>query len=87
MALVDSEFINGELNADPCNFVLALPRWKFGFNLPAFILPIPPPIPIPTINFQLSCDPTKPISVSAGVAWGGGQEPNYNKSPDLEEII
>ena len=84
---VDSQFDSGELNADPCNFKLALPRWKFGIRLPTIHLPLPIPIPIPKLNFELSCDPTHPISMSAGVEWGGGNTPVYQKSPDLEEII
>lgn len=67
-----------------CGFNLSLPKFGVAFALfiPTFQLPA---IPLPFLNFQLSCDPTKPISVSAGVAYGGGRAPNQPPSADLDE--
>lgn len=86
MVDANASFTEPQLNADPCNFVLVPPSFSFSFTLPS--LPnFPPTLPLPSFHFELSCSPDNPISVSADVEWGGGQTPNYNKSPDLEEVI
>lgn len=69
-----------------CGFNLFFPPtiyFKFGFNLPSFHFPPP----LPTFNFSLSlnCDINNPISVSAGITWGGGRKVNAAPDPDLLE--
>lgn len=83
MAIVDAGFTDPELNADICKFKLALPKFTLGFKIPTF--KFPPDLPIPKLNFELSCDPTHPISVSADVEYGGGRIPIFNTDPDDDE--
>ncbi len=64
-----------EVTAEICNFSLHVPNIPLP---PQFILPaidFPPPLPIPKVSFALSCDPNKPIDLSAGIAFGGGRIP------------
>lgn len=75
----DASFGAPSLNANLCKFQLKLPSFKVGFRLPG-IFPIP--IPIPKFGFALSCDPSKPIDVTAGVSFGGGRLPCFVQSPD-----
>ncbi len=65
----------GEIKAEICNFSLKLPNIEIPptFKLPP--LPFPPPLPIPKLSFSLSCDPSKPIDISAGLSFGGGKIP------------
>lgn len=62
-----------DVSAQICNFSRKLPNIPLP---PQFILPdidFPPKLPIPKFSFALSCDPNKPIDLSAGIAWGGGR--------------
>jgi hypothetical protein len=65
-----------------------------GFAIPSFLFilkfllpPLPFPLPLPTFNFSigLNCDLNNPINVSAGLTWGGGRKPSYDRDPDEAE--
>lgn len=74
----------GDIKASLCEFSFTLPSFPIP---PVFVLPpipFPPPLPIPKISFSLSCDPNKPIDISAGIAWGGGKIPCVLPDPDQE---
>ena len=64
---------DAELKADLCSFSFKLPSIpfppKFSFKIPLFAFPFP----IPKFSFQLSCDPSKPIDITAGLEFGGGR--------------
>lgn len=64
---------DGELKASLCEFSLKLPSFPFP---PAFSIkiPFPPPFPFPKFSFALSCDPSKPIDITAGIEFGGGRQ-------------
>lgn len=67
----NADFTAPELNASLCEFSLKLPSFSFGFVLPS--IPFPPVLPLPKFGFELSCDPSKPIDISAGLEFGGGR--------------
>jgi hypothetical protein len=72
-----------------CGYSLALPRFKFGLSL--FIkLPFafPPAIPFPFLAFKLSCDPSNPVDITAGLKqpFGGGRTYNAPPDPDLDDV-
>jgi hypothetical protein len=81
----DVKFGAPSLNASLCEFKLKLPTFSFGFTLPP--LPFPPVIPFPKFGFALSCDPSKPISVSAGIKFGGGRLPCFDSGPDDVDLF
>lgn len=70
--------------ASVCGFGIGLPRIHFPFppSIPslAFLTNL---IPIPFLGFRLTCDPSKPIDVTAGLnlPFGGGRTPNGGTSP------
>lgn len=70
--------------ASICGFSLGLPKFPIPPKLKLPALPIPP-LPIPRLSFQLTCDPNKPIDVSAGLSFGGGKLPCSDPNPDDEE--
>jgi len=78
----DASFNAPSVNASLCNFSIKLPSFKVGFNfaLPAFALPFP------KFGFALSCDPSAPISVSAGLEFGGGKVACFDVSPDSSDV-
>lgn len=82
MGIVD--FNEPELNASPCSFELRLPKLSLSFKFP---IPFPPPfaLPIPMLRFALSCDLSKPLDVTAGIAPGGGRTAQYDPDPDDED--
>ena len=67
--------------ASICGFTLGLPRFSFGFLLPA--IKFPPDIPFPFLGFRLTCDLSKPIDITAGLnlPFGGGRTPNNDPLP------
>lgn len=67
----DASFNAPSLNASLCEFRLKLPSFTFGFVLPP--IPFPPTLPFPKFGFELSCDPSNPIDISAGLEFGGGR--------------
>jgi hypothetical protein len=75
----------GEIKASLCEFSLKFPNIKIPpeFTLPE--IPFPPPLPIPKLSFELSCDPNKPIDITAGLKFGGGRIPCVMPDPDLTE--
>ena len=85
MAIVKSDFDSGAVEAEGCSIKIALPTWTLGFKIPP--IPFPPPLPIPRLSLVLSCDPSKPLDVSAGVEWGGGRKSQVDKSPDDDEEL
>ncbi len=72
--------------ASVCGFSIGLPRFSFGFLLPT--IPFPPSIPLPFFGFRLTCDPSKPIDVTAGLnlPFGGGRTPNGDPSPFTNDV-
>ncbi len=73
------------VKAIPCGFCISLPKFSLAFFLPKFSFPPLIPIPFLGLSLTLSCDLSKPISVSAGIDFGGGRKPNHDKDPDLSE--
>jgi hypothetical protein len=74
--------------ASLCGFSLGLPKFSFGFKLPSSsALSFPPAIPLPFVAFKLSCDPKKPVDVTAGLKlpFGGGRPNNMPADPDDNE--
>lgn len=71
--------------ASICGFSLGLPRFSFSFFLPS--IPFPPPLPSFFISFKLTCDPTHPVDVTAGLnlPFGGGRTMNADPDPDLDD--
>jgi|SRR5208282_410025 len=71
--------------ASVCGLSLGLPKFTLGFKLPS--LSFPPAIPIPFIAFKLSCNPTNPVDVTAGLKlpFGGGRPNNAPPDPDDQE--
>lgn len=75
----------GEVVASICGFDLTLPDIDIP---PKFFLPsidFPPPFPIPKLAFSLTCDPDKPIDITAGIEFGGGRIPCYVPNEDDED--
>jgi len=56
--------------------------FKFGFVIPSFGIQFPPPLPTIKLSLALNCDLNNPLSVDAGVKWGGGRTPNADPNPD-----
>ncbi len=81
----DVSFSKPTLNANPCNFSFTLPSFTVTLVLPTIPFPPPLPFPIPSFEFKLSCSLDQPISVSAGLTWGGGKIPCFEPSPDEEQ--
>ncbi len=81
----DPKFGAPSVNADLCHFQIKLSSFSIGFLLPP--IPFPPPIPIPKFGFALSCDPSKPVSVNAGIDFGGGRLPCFDASPDNVDLF
>ncbi len=75
------DFEEPTLNADPCNFSLSIKFPSFNFVLPNLSIDFPPDLSL-YFNFELSCDLSKPINVSAGVGPGGGRVPAMDPDPD-----
>lgn len=78
--------------ASSCSFSLPLtiPSFSPSFKLPPISLPGIPTLPIPFVAFKFSCDPTKPIDVTAGLPasskqFGGGRVNNAPPDQDLNE--
>lgn len=70
--------------AGTCGISLAPPRFVFGVSL-ALPFAFPPKPPSLNLSFKLSCDPTNPVDVSGGLAWGAGRESNVPPDPDDTE--
>lgn len=70
--------------ASVCGFDFTIPTIPFP---PTLSLPFsfPPPFPIPKFNFALTCDPSNPIDITAGLENGGGRIACIDDDPDLEE--
>lgn len=68
--------------ASVCDIKIELPSIPFPPKLTISGIPFPPPFPIPKFGFKLSCDPKKPIDVTAGLAWGGGKLSCSDKDPN-----
>lgn len=66
-----------------CGF--GIPPIGFKFSLSLGGLSFPPAIPIPFLQLALNCDLTNPLSVNAGLAYGGGRTPNADPDPDYAE--
>jgi len=81
--IVEGSFSKPELNASPCDFKLKLPSFSIRINLPS--IPFPPALPTLAFHFALSCDLANPISVSGGVAYGGGKVASFDSDPDMQE--
>jgi hypothetical protein len=83
-AQVDFGKPGASVTAKTCDISFSLPSIPFP---PALSVPFafPPAFPIPKLNFSLSCDPTEPIDISAGLANGGGRIACIDDDPDLEE--
>jgi hypothetical protein len=79
MAVVGFDKSEEEI-ALPCGLSFKVPTFLFGFTLPT--IAFPPPIPIPVFGFSLSCNPTDPINITAGLDYGGSRTPRYEQSPD-----
>lgn len=75
----------GDIKASLCEFSFKFPDIKIPpvFNLPD--IPFPPPLPIPKLAFSLSCDPNKPIDITAGLAFGGGRIACYDSGDEEAE--
>ncbi len=73
------------VKAIPCGFCISLPKFSLSFLLPKFSFPPLIPIPFLGLSLTLSCDLSKPISVSAGIRFGGGRVPNHDRDADLSE--
>lgn len=82
-ASASASFTAPKVNASPCNFSLTLPKFTFGFVLPAFSFP--PPIPFPRLRLKLSCDLSNPVDISADFGPGGGRKSNADPSPDADD--
>lgn len=72
-----------EVNAQICGFSIRLPKFSISFLLPA--INFPPKLPIPRFSLQLTCDPSNPIDVSAGLGYGGGRTSNADPDPDASD--
>ncbi len=59
--------------------------FKFGFVLPPLPFQFPPPLPKVHVGLALNCDLSNPLSVSAGVSFGGGRASNAPADPDLDD--
>lgn len=73
---VDVEFGKigeGKTVASICGFDIKIPSFPFPPKLTISGIPFPPPFPFPKFGFALSCDPKKPIDITAGLKWGGGR--------------
>lgn len=85
MAVVSFDVATTATVNGPCGLSLGLPTFglSFGFKLPS----IPPFPALPSLNlaFKLSCDPSKPLDISAGVPFGGGRTTNIGPDPDLDD--
>ncbi len=66
----------------PCGFSFGLPKFSFSFTVTLPDLPAIPALPSFNFAFNLSCDPSKPIDISAGLPYGGGREAHYDPDPD-----
>lgn len=76
----------GKVLASICGFSLKIPDIPIppvSIRLPS-LADLLPKIPIPTLSFALSCDPTKPIDITAGLPFGGGRIPCVLPDPDEE---
>lgn len=83
-ANADAGFADDPSAATLCGFTFPpFPFFKFGFSLAG--LKFPPALPIPKIGLAINCDLNNPLSVTAGVAWGGGRNPNGYPDPDAVE--
>jgi hypothetical protein len=54
--------------------------FKFGFTLPPL-----PQLPIPHLSLGLNCNLSNPLSVNAGLTYGGGRTSNAPPDPDMQE--
>lgn len=79
-----TSFDKPDVNAANCQFQIKFPSFAFGVTIPS--LPFPPILPFPTFGFELSCDPSKPINVSAGLAFGGGRVACFDTNPDQSDV-
>jgi hypothetical protein len=80
-ASVDAGLADSPTAASLCGFKFP-PEifFKFGFKLPS--INFPPPLPIPHIQLALNCDLNNPLSVDAGLSYGGGRSSNADPNPD-----
>ena len=79
-------FSTPEVPALPCSISPAIPPITLGVSLPIpGGISIPPKLPELNVHFKLSCDPTDPVSVTGGLAWGAGRESNAPPDPDDSE--
>ena len=68
--------------ASICGFNIGLPRFSFSLLIPKFTFI--PAIPFPFLGFQLTCDLSHPVDITAGLnlPFGGGRTPNNDPDPD-----
>jgi hypothetical protein len=72
------------VTATCCGFTLDIEvGFVINFQLPAFALNLE--LLLPYIGFTISCDPGKPVNISAGLPYGGGRVSNSEPDPDLSE--
>jgi hypothetical protein len=57
--------------------------FDFGFSLGGF--EFPPKLPVLTLGLSINCSLSNPLSVSAGIKWGGGRASNAPSDPDALE--
>lgn len=85
MAIVSFDKASAGTVTGPCGLTLSLPSFSLTFGL------VPPDVAaalakaaaqlalglpsLPTLAFKMSCDPSKPIDISAGQPYGGGRSP------------
>ena len=69
--------------AGPCGLSLKIPTFTFGFSLPP--IEFPPAIPFPVFGFALSCNPSDPIDITAGLEYGGSRVPRFEADPDASD--
>jgi hypothetical protein len=73
-----------ETLALPCGITLAIPPFVLGVSL-TLPFQFPPALPTLNLHFKLSCDPTNPLDVTGGLAWGAGRTSNAPPDPDDTE--
>ena len=83
--IIDPDFDSGSLSAEGCELKFGPPQFSLGFNPPPFNFP--PKLPKIPLSLVLSCDPSKPLKLTADLQWGGGRKASAPKSPDNEEEL
>ena len=74
-------FDNTVVETQVCGVSLVIPIPTLKLNIPAipFAFPV---IPIPLLQFSISCNFDKPVNVTSGIAYGGGREAIFDPDPD-----